>query len=60
MANAFDCEKECKIHQHCLFFHFSGRDTVCELFESEFRNGCYDLSGPLASTLNVKTNIGFQ
>ena len=56
--NAFDCEKECKIHQTYLnknvnYFKFSERDGVCELYEWEFRNGCQDLSGPLVSTLDI-------
>merc|ERR1712038_280610 len=46
-TNAFDCEQECKKQQDCFFFNFSERDGVCELYESEFRHGCHDLSGPL-------------
>ena len=31
---------------------------VCELFESEFRTSCHDLSGPLVSKLNKEINTG--
>ena len=61
-TNAFDCEKECKIHQDCFYFKFSERDGDgrCELFESEFRNDCHDLSGPLVSSLIIENVIGIQ
>ena len=59
-TNAFDCEKECKKQQDCFFFNFSERDGVCELYESEFRHGCHDLSGPLVSSLNIEVNIEVQ
>ena len=67
-TNAFDCEKECKIHQDCSFFKFSEHVAfvenvfenvgVCELFESEFRHGCHNLAGPLVSKLYIELNIG--
>ena len=67
-TNPFDCEKECKLHQDCLFFEFSDHVAfvenvfenigVCELFESEFRAGCQDLAGPLVSKLNKEINTG--
>ena len=69
-TNPFDCEKECKLHQDCLLFKFSEHVAlvenvfenvgVCELFESEFRTGCHDLSGPLVSKSNIEINTGFH
>ena len=48
-TSSFDCEQQCKVQKDCLFFKFSESNGVCELFQSEFRNRCLNISGPLVS-----------
>ena len=53
-TSSFDCEKQCKLDTDCLFFKFTEGNGVCDLFESEYRANCYDVSGPLVSNYNVE------
>ena len=57
-TNSFSCEKYCKINKQCSFFKFTENNGLCELFDSEYRKDCTNISGPL--NLDIEKCISTQ
>ena len=59
-TSSFDCEQHCKVDVDCFFFQFHEDNGTCELFESEYRSSCLDVSATMVRNFNVQIKWTIQ